>query len=94
MDLKDTEEAPRQALRRACDIVGSQLELARALDVVPSAVCQWVLGYRGIPADRCPQIERLTRGAVRCEDLRPDVEWSVLRGQSSTTEAAQTTQAG
>ena len=32
------------------------------------------------PAEYCPAIERATAGQVRCEDLRPDVEWSVLRG--------------
>jgi len=25
-------------------------------------------------------IERETRGAVRCEDLRPDVDWQYIRG--------------
>lgn len=25
-------------------------------------------------------IDRESRGAVRCEDLRPDVDWSYLRG--------------
>lgn len=25
-------------------------------------------------------IERESRGAVRCEDLRPDVDWNYLRG--------------
>lgn len=34
-----------------------------------------------VPAEHCPAIERATAGAVRCEDLRPDVAWSVLRGQ-------------
>lgn len=31
------------------------------------------------PAEYCPSIERATDGQVRCEDLRPDVDWSVLR---------------
>lgn len=39
----------------------------------------WANGRRQVPADRCPAIERATDGAVRCEELRPDVEWSVLR---------------
>ena len=30
------------------------------------------------PAEYCPAIEKAT--GVRCEDLRPDIEWSVLRG--------------
>ncbi len=28
-------------------------------------------------------IERETNGAVRCEDLRPDVPWHVLRGSEA-----------
>lgn len=32
-----------------------------------------------VPAEYCPAIEKLTNGAVRCEELRPDIEWSVLR---------------
>lgn len=27
-------------------------------------------------------IERETKGKVRCEDLRPDVDWAFLRGTS------------
>jgi DNA-binding transcriptional regulator YdaS (Cro superfamily) len=42
-------------------------------------VNQWANGVRRVPAEHCPRIERITGGAVRCEDLRPDVEWSVLR---------------
>ena len=30
----------------------------------------------------CINIERETAGAVRCEDLRPDVDWAYLRGTS------------
>ncbi len=30
-----------------------------------------------VPAEHCPAIERAT--GVRCEELRPDVAWSVLR---------------
>jgi DNA-binding transcriptional regulator YdaS (Cro superfamily) len=32
-----------------------------------------------VPAEYCPRIERATNGAVRCEDLRPDVDWGFLR---------------
>ena len=35
-----------------------------------------------IPAEHCPAIERETGGVIRCEDLRPDVEWGVLRQAS------------
>lgn len=57
----------------------SQADLAKELGVTPGAVSQWVSGTTEVAAERCPAIERATGGQVRCEDLRPDVEWSVLR---------------
>jgi DNA-binding transcriptional regulator YdaS (Cro superfamily) len=68
---------------RAADIIGSQVALAAALRVTKAAVCQWKDEKRRVPLEHCPAIERLTGGAVRCEDLRPDVEWAVLRGQAA-----------
>lgn len=68
-------------LRRACELVGGKAALARAIGVTPPAVHQWIRGMRPIPAERCPLIERATDGLVRCEDLRPDVDWSVLRAR-------------
>lgn len=66
----------------------TQSSLAAKLGMKNSVlVNQWVNGVRQVPAERCPAIERATGGAVRCEDLRPDVEWGVLRSES-TTEAA------
>lgn len=34
----------------------------------------------GLAAELCIEIEKATSGAVRCEDLRPDVDWAYLRG--------------
>lgn len=79
----------------ACALLGGQAEMARALGVTPAAVNQWCKGLRAIPAERCPIIERLTKERVRelgqgepvtCEQLRPDVAWSVLREQPPTSE--------
>lgn len=72
---------------KACGAVGGQAAMARELRCSPSWVNQMVSGRRPIPADQCPTIERLTAGAVRCEDLRPDVDWAYLRGtmRSSTS---------
>lgn len=70
------------AVQVACDAVGGQAELARTLNISPSAIQQWRIGERRVPAERCPFIERATNGAVRCEDLRPDVAWDVLRMQA------------
>lgn len=69
-------------IAEACEIVGGQAEMARLLSVTPSAVNQWCTRLRSVPAERCPEIERATRDkgrAILCEQLRPDVSWSVLR---------------
>jgi DNA-binding transcriptional regulator YdaS (Cro superfamily) len=69
----------KQPILQACAIVGGQAAMARTLGVKPPTVNEWIKSKRPIPAERCPAIERATSGAVRCEDLRPDVDWSVLR---------------
>lgn len=55
----------------------NQSEIARQLGVKPQAVQQWF--KRKTPIIRCPEIERITDGKVTCEELRPDVNWGVLR---------------
>ena len=55
----------------------NQSEIARQLGVKPQAVQQWF--KRKTPIIRCPEIERITEGKVTCEELRPDVNWGVLR---------------
>lgn len=66
------------ALEKAIQHVGTQADLARAIGVVQQVVHNW-LRRGNVPAERCPDIERATHGAVRCEDLRPDVDWAYLR---------------
>lgn len=70
-------------IERAARVVGSQTALAVALKVTKAAVGQWKDAGRRVPAEHCPAIERLTGGQVRCEDLRPDVPWEVLRQQAA-----------
>lgn len=63
-----------------CDAApGRQQWIADALNVSKATVSQWKL-ERVVPAERCPDIERLSDGLVRCETMRPDVAWDVLRG--------------
>jgi DNA-binding transcriptional regulator YdaS (Cro superfamily) len=69
----------KHPIDRAAELLGSQVALAAALGVTKAAVNQWKDEGRRVPAEHCPAIERLTGGAVRCEDLRPDVEWGVVR---------------
>jgi DNA-binding transcriptional regulator YdaS (Cro superfamily) len=58
---------------------GRGAALAAKLGVPAELISQWRNGVRQVPAERCPEIERATGGEVRCEDLRPDVPWDVLR---------------
>lgn len=76
-----------EALYKAIAIVGTQSRLASALGVVPQVVHNW-LARGKVPADHCPSIERVTLGAVRCEDLRPDVDWAYLRGSACNVKQA------
>ncbi|EIB9624114.1 TPA: transcriptional regulator [Escherichia coli] len=64
------------SFKRACAVVGGQSAMARLLGVSPPSVNQWIKGVRQLPAERCPAIERATRGEVLCEELRPDIDWS------------------
>ncbi len=66
---------------------GRAQRLAAQLGVRSVMVSQWKLGVKPVPADRCPAIERFTDGAVRCEEMRPDIDWAVLRN-SDCKEAA------
>jgi DNA-binding transcriptional regulator YdaS (Cro superfamily) len=68
-----------EALRKAIDIVGGQSELGKACGVWQTAVSNW-LKRENVPAEYCPAIEKATKGEVRCEQLRPDVDWRYLRG--------------
>lgn len=59
---------------------GLATQLGKLIAVNASLISQWASGARQIPAERCPEIEKATNGAVTCEELRPDVDWSYLRG--------------
>jgi DNA-binding transcriptional regulator YdaS (Cro superfamily) len=65
---------------------GAGAHIARALGVNQVMVSQWRYGIKQVPAERCPAIEKATAGAVRCEDLRPDVDWAYLRATNCSPE--------
>jgi DNA-binding transcriptional regulator YdaS (Cro superfamily) len=78
----------QQAIHKACEHVGSQSGLAKAIDVAPANVHQWRSGARPVPVQHCLAIERATNGAVTRRDLRPDdhhLIWPDL--DTATTEA-------
>lgn len=61
-------------IERAIETCGNASRLATSLGVSVQAVCFWRDGKRGVPVDKCAEIERATGGAVTRRDLRPD-DW-------------------
>lgn len=73
----------KAALQRAANILGGQAAMASVLGYSDRrGVWAWFNTDRRFPAEHCPAIEKATRErgeVVRCEELRPDVSWAVLR---------------
>lgn len=67
-----------EQINKAIEAAGGTSALAKDIGASPQQVSNW--RTRGVPVEFCPSIERATAGAVRCEDLRPDVDWEYLRG--------------
>lgn len=68
-------------LDRSIDVLGGVAAMATLLSIAASGPSMWRARGR-VPAEHCPSIERETRAAgnaVTCEELRPDVDWAVLR---------------
>lgn len=74
-------ETTNPALDAACLAARGTSRLAELLSarmgrhVSKASVSRWK--RERVPAEVCPDIEAIT--GVQCEELRPDVNWSVLR---------------
>lgn len=60
--------------QRACEAAGGLTALAALCGRSKQAANGW---KKQVPAEICPLIELHT--GVKCEELRPDVKWEVLR---------------
>ena len=58
---------------------GKRAVLARQIGVKQIMITMWIKGRARIPAERCIQIEKITGGKVTCEEMRPDIDWAVVR---------------
>jgi DNA-binding transcriptional regulator YdaS (Cro superfamily) len=83
--MSNNDSPPVKALRRAVAICGTQEHFARLVGrgLTQSNVSMW-LARNGASAQHCPTIERVTGGQVKCEQLRPDVEWAVISKRQKT----------
>lgn len=74
-------ETPKEAAARAIAILGGPSKTATLLQIrFRQSVEAWRKSR--VPAEYCPLVEKHTAAVgkpVRCEVLRPDIEWSVLR---------------
>ena len=68
--------------------INSASSLASAVGISNAYLSQIKSEKRQASASVCVAIERETAGAVRCEDLRPDVDWAYLRGTAKPQKAA------
>jgi DNA-binding transcriptional regulator YdaS (Cro superfamily) len=80
-----------EALRRACEVTGGQLPLAKRIGVTQSMVWYWLeRSKKGVPAEYAAAIERATDGAVKAHELRPDIfEANRMARDTASAEATQ-----
>lgn len=71
----------------ACNLLGSQAALARAVGVAPAMVSQWLKGVRPVAVERAAQIEAATNGAIKRWDLFPD-DWHRIWPELKRAEGA------
>ena len=66
-------------IKAAIAALGGPVPAAKALTVTPGMVHHWINGRNDVAPAHCPTLERLT--GVKCEALRPDLEWTRKRGK-------------
>ncbi|MCE3262648.1 MAG: phage protein [Pseudoduganella sp.] len=70
-----------KALGKAIECYRTLNAFATALGVPYQTVQQWM--KNGVPEKWCVEIEKLTSGQVRCEELNDKVDWSYLRNSQA-----------
>ncbi|RKS87300.1 YdaS antitoxin of YdaST toxin-antitoxin system [Orbus hercynius] len=71
-------------LQEAIKRTGSQRAFAKICGVSQPAVSNWLKGKSKIGEDKAMLVEIALDGEITCEELRPDVNWSVLRNKKAT----------
>ena len=62
-----------EAVKRAVEIIGSQVKLAAAAGCAQQTISDIISGRRTLSAELAVAISRATDGRVSREDLRPDI---------------------
>lgn len=73
--------------KRAVKAAGGAAAVASLFEISTVSVYEWIDKDR-IPAERCPGLERAGKSVVRCEEMRPDVDWAYLREHAAEGQPA------
>lgn len=66
-------------ISKAVELLGGPRSAALRLKCSEQAISFWINGKRTPNVETCIAIERETAGEVTVEQLRPDIDWSVIR---------------
>lgn len=75
----------RENIHKVIQALGGSTSVGRALGIAPQAVSQWMRDSRAVPFDKVVDLIRLGKEqgvVVVPEQLRPDIEWALLKGES------------
>ena len=61
------------AMKKAILFFGGTVALSKKLDVHHASVSKWLYGKRSVPVKYAVKIEKLTKGAIKAKELRPDI---------------------
>ena len=68
----------KTSIKEAIDLAGGAASVAAHFGIRPVSVYEWIRrGYA--PAEKCPEIEKISKGAARCEALNSHVDWAFIR---------------
>ncbi len=73
----------KNSLKESIEHAGGVAAIASHFNISQVSVYEWI--KRGaVPADKCPEIEKLSCGLVRCEELNALVDWAFIRDSQSS----------
>ncbi|WP_424404778.1 transcriptional regulator [Pasteurella sp. PK-2025] len=70
-----------EAIRKAIEYCKGQDRLAKACGVKQQSVAKWLKGAK-MDTKYIERIIKATNGKVTAEEIRPDVDWAVIKGES------------
>lgn len=72
LSMREIKKKQFEELNRVIEFFGTATRLAEAIGVTKSAVSQWVIRGK-ISATMAREVERVTNGEFKKEELRPDI---------------------